>query len=162
VVRTASAGILLFRRTAHTDGLEVLLAHMGGPFWASKDDRSWTIPKGEFLPGEDPFAAAQREFAEEMGSAPTGEGYVELGTRRLSSTKELTVWAAEADFDHTAVVSNTFEMEWPPRSGRMQSFPEVDRAAWFSLDEAGIKLVAAQAVFLGLLVEAVARSAQGR
>jgi predicted NUDIX family NTP pyrophosphohydrolase len=150
VVATKSAGLLVFRRDA--DAVRVLLAHMGGPFWASKDDRAWTIPKGEYGDGEDALAAARREFAEEMGSPPPPDcRYVELGEMRQSSGKLVTAWAVEGDFDVTTHRSNTFELEWPPRSGRTQNFPEVDRAEWFDLDVATMKVVAGQVPFLDRL-----------
>jgi predicted NUDIX family NTP pyrophosphohydrolase len=146
-----SAGLLLHRDGP--DGPEVLIAHMGGPFWARKDDGAWSIPKGEHEDDEDPLAAAEREFAEEMGApAPSGER-ADLGEVRQSGGKRVRVWAVRGDFDADAIVSNTFELEWPPRSGRLQAFPEVDRAAWFGLDEARRKLVRGQVAFLDRLAE---------
>ncbi|MCO7218655.1 NUDIX domain-containing protein [Klenkia sp. PcliD-1-E] len=142
-----SAGILLFRRDPE---LQVLLGHMGGPFWARKDDHAWSIPKGEHDDGEDAEAAARREFAEETGH-PAPDLLVPLGVVRGS--KVLTVWAAEGDLDADAVVSNTFELEWPPRSGRLQSYPEIDRAAWLDLETARTKLVKGQLPFLDRLAE---------
>ena len=136
-----SAGILLFRRAP--GGLEVFIAHMGGPFWVRKE-RAWSIPKGEFPRGEDPLDAAKREFREEIGVDAPDVPYLSLGDVRYSSGKVVTVFAAEADLEVTEVVSNTFEAEWPPRSGRRQSFPEVDDAGWVALDEARAKLVAGQ------------------
>ena len=148
-----SAGLLLHRRGA--DGLEVLIAHMGGPFWATRDEGAWTIPKGEVGESEHPLAAALREFAEEMGE-PAPEGpTVGLGEYRQSSGKRVTVFAREADFDASSARSDHFEMEWPPRSGRMASFPEVDRAEWMTLDRARTKLVKGQVPALDVLVEAV-------
>lgn len=141
-----SAGILLYRRTG--EGLEVLIAHMGGPFWSTKDSGGWSIPKGEYDEDETPFAAARREFEEELGSPPPDGDYLGLGEARVSSGKRLTVFAAESDFDAEAITPGTFEMEWPPRSGRMESFPEVDRAGWFGRDAAEDKLVKGQRVFL--------------
>jgi len=132
-----SAGILLHRRGPA--GREVLLVHPGGPFWAKKDEAGWSIPKGLIDPGEDPEAAAQREFAEEVGAVPQGPLTL-LAELKLSSAKRLVAYALEGDFDPATLVSNSFEMEWPPRSGRMQSFPEVDRAQWFDLDAAATKL----------------------
>lgn len=147
-----SAGLLLFRRVG--EDLEVLLGHMGGPYWARKDARAWSIPKGECEPDEAPLAAARREFAEELGvPAPTGE-VVELGTIRQSGGKTVTAFAVEGDLDPDTVVPGTFELEWPPRSGRTATFPEVDRVAWFDLDTAREKLVAAQAAFLDRLADA--------
>jgi predicted NUDIX family NTP pyrophosphohydrolase len=147
-VRT-SAGILLWRRT--DAGPEVLIGHMGGPFWAKKDDGAWSIPKGEYEPGEDPFAVAQREFEEELGMPVPAADFVPLGELRTTSSKVLTVWAAEGDLDAAACVSNTFELEWPPRSGRIQEFPEIDRAAWFPVGVARTKLLKGQVGFLDRL-----------
>jgi predicted NUDIX family NTP pyrophosphohydrolase len=147
-VRT-SAGILLWRRA--DGGPQVLIGHMGGPFWAKKDDGAWSIPKGEYEPGEDPFAVALREFEEELGTAVPASDFVPLGELRTTSSKVLTVWAAEGDLDASATASNTFELEWPPRSGRFQEFPEIDRAAWFAIDVARTKLVKGQVGFLDRL-----------
>ncbi len=146
-----SAGILLWRRG--DAGIEVLLGHMGGPFWARKDDGAWSIPKGEHDPGEEPLAVARREFEEELGSPVPAADLVPLGRHRITSGKVLTVWAAEGDLDAAACRSNTFELEWPPRSGRMQEFPEIDRAAWFALGDARQKLVPGQVPFLDRLLE---------
>jgi predicted NUDIX family NTP pyrophosphohydrolase len=148
-----SAGILLYRR--HPE-IEVLIAHMGGPYWARKDDRGWSIPKGEFAPDEDAFTAARREFAEELGAPPPQIDYADLGRERLPGGKVLQVWAAESDFDTAHVVSNTFDLEWPPRSGRTQAFPEIDRAEWFRPDAARRKLVVSQVVFIDRLLAALA------
>jgi predicted NUDIX family NTP pyrophosphohydrolase len=145
-----SAGLLLYRRGA--DGVEVLIGHMGGPFWAKKDDGGWSIPKGEYDDGEDAFAVCLREFEEELGSPSPATDFEPLGEVRQASGKRLTVWAAEGDFDASSARSNTFEMEWPPRSGRMQEFPEIDRADWVSVDVARSKLVKGQVVFLDRLV----------
>ena len=139
---TTSAGILLYRRTA--TGPEVLLGHMGGPFWARKDDGAWSLPKGEHGPDEDPRAGARREFEEELGSPVPAEHLVPLGAHRVTSAKVLQVWAAEGDLDATATRSNTFELERPPRSGRMQEFPEIDRAAGFPVAEARAKVLKGQ------------------
>jgi len=129
--------MLLYRTT--DSGIEVLLVHPGGPFWASKDEAAWSIPKGLCEAGEDLVAAARREFAEEVGSVPEGP-LVPLGEFRQSNGKLVTVFALEAEFDPATLVSNTFEMEWPPRSGRLQQFPEVDRAEWVGLDLARYRL----------------------
>jgi predicted NUDIX family NTP pyrophosphohydrolase len=137
-----AAGILLYRRAP--GGLEVFIAHMGGPFWSRKDAHAWSIPKGEFAPAEDAFAAARREFREEIGVDPPDAAYVSLGDVRYPSGKVVTVFAAEADLEVTEVVSNTFELEWPPRSGKRASFPEVDDARWVPLADARVKLVAGQ------------------
>jgi predicted NUDIX family NTP pyrophosphohydrolase len=146
-----SAGILLHR--LRPAGREVLIGHMGGPFWARKDDGAWSIPKGEYEPGEDPLAVARREFEEELGSAVPTADLLPLGELRTTSSKVMTVWAAEGDLDATACVSNTFDLEWPPRSGRIQQFPEIDRAAWVPVDEARTKLVKGQVGFLDRLLE---------
>jgi len=145
-VTVRSAGLLL-HRIGPDGGVQVLLAHMGGPFWARKDEGAWSIPKGEHPPAEDAEAAARREFTEELGSpAPEGE-LRELGTVR-SGSKVITAFALAGDLDADHIVSNTFELEWPPRSGRTQTFPEVDRAAWFDLDTARGKIVKSQRPFL--------------
>lgn len=138
-----SAGILLFRRR---DALEVLLVHPGGPFWARRDQGAWSIPKGEFE-GEDPLAAARREFEEELGVPVVGD-FFSLAPLRQRGGKLVHAWAVRGDFDPALLRSNTFTMEWPPRSGRQATFPEVDRAAWFSLAEAREKLLPAQAPLL--------------
>jgi predicted NUDIX family NTP pyrophosphohydrolase len=145
-----SAGILLFRRSP--TGTEVLLVHPGGPFWARRDEGAWSIPKGEHTDGERALDAARREFEEETGS-PAPESLVELGEVRQKSGKRVQAWAGEGDLDAGAIRSTTFELEWPPRSGRMQTFPEVDRAAWFALDEARRRLLPAQVPFVDRLRE---------
>lgn len=139
-----SAGLLLHRRTA--DGVEVLIAHMGGPFWARRDDAAWSIPKGEFDPEiETARDAAVREFREELGVDPPVGEYVELGTWTYASGKRITVFAADgAGFAASGFVYGTFELEWPPHSGRVQAFPEVDRAEWTGLDLARTRLVKGQ------------------
>ena len=148
-----SAGILLYRDD------EVLLVHPGGPFWAKKDAGAWSIPKGEYEDGDDPRACALREFEEELGTAlPAGTELAELGEVRQKSGKVITAYAAAGDLDADAITSNTFTIEWPPRSGRMQEFPEVDRAGWFGFDAAREKLNPAQAE---LLVRLAALLAQG-
>ncbi len=146
-----SAGILLHRRGPA--GVEVLLVHPGGPFWASKDAGAWSIPKGEHDGGEDARACALREFEEETGSAPDAGELTDLGSVRQKSGKLVQAWALEGDLDPEAVRSNSFEMEWPPRSGRRQTFPEVDRAGWFGIDAAREKINPAQAAFLDRLRE---------
>jgi len=140
-----SAGLLLYRW--RPGGLEVLLVHPGGPFWAGKDEGAWSIPKGEFNPPEDPLAAAYREFNEETNCAATGE-VIPLTPLKQTSGKLIQAWALEGDCDAAAIHSNTFTLEWPPRSGRRQEFPEVDRAAWFSLEFARKKISKGQAGFL--------------
>jgi predicted NUDIX family NTP pyrophosphohydrolase len=149
-VPRTSAGILLYRLPP--TGPEVLIGHMGGPFWAKKDAGGWSIPKGEYGPGEDAFTVACREFEEELGTAVPSESFRHLGELRTTSSKVLTVWAAEGDLDAGTCVSNTFELEWPPRSGRIQEFPEIDRAAWVAVDVARTKLVKGQVPFLDRLV----------
>jgi predicted NUDIX family NTP pyrophosphohydrolase len=145
-----SAGILLYRRSA--EHLEVLLGHPGGPFFANKDEGHWTVLKGEGEPGEDLEALARREFEEETGhAAPEGEP-IPLGEIRQRGGKVVHAWALEGDLDPVEATSNTFEMEWPPRSGRTKEFPEIDRVAWFDLAEARTKLKAEQAPFLDRLV----------
>ncbi len=149
-----SAGILLHRRSG-TGELEVLLVHPGGPFWRRRDAGAWSIPKGEVDPGEEERACALRELAEETGTAfePGDDELVALGEVRLRSGKVVTAWALAGDLDADAIVSTTFELEWPPRSGRTQTFPEVDRAAWLALDAAREKLLPAQHPFLDRLAE---------
>lgn len=148
-----SAGIVLFRRTEAD--IEVLLGHMGGPLWRRKDAAAWSFPKGLLEPGEDDRAAAAREFAEELGvAAPAGE-WIALGEAKQSSGKVVALWAVEGDLDVTAIVPGTFEMQWPPRSGRVQAFPEIDRAEWFAVTAAAEKLVAGQRAFLDRLVSAL-------
>jgi predicted NUDIX family NTP pyrophosphohydrolase len=137
-----SAGIVLYRRTEA--GIEILLGHMGGPFWATKDDGAWSIPKGEYDESEDAYAAARREFAEEIGQAPPAGPPVDLGRITQRNGKVVTAFAVEGDLDPELVTSNTFELEWPPRSGRIQSFPEIDRAAWFGVEQARGKALASQ------------------
>ncbi|MGZ4631074.1 MAG: NUDIX domain-containing protein [Actinomycetes bacterium] len=144
-----SAGVVLFRRSGSR--VEVLLGHMGGPFWARRDEAAWSLPKGEHGPDEAPADAARREFEEELGlPLPTG-ALVELGTVRQSGGKLVTAYALEGDLDTGLVVPGTFDLEWPRGSGRVQPFPEIDRAEWFGLDEARGKLVAGQRAFLDRL-----------
>jgi predicted NUDIX family NTP pyrophosphohydrolase len=138
---TKSAGVLLYRRRGET--LEVFLVHPGGPYWAQKDEGAWSIPKGEYAPDEDPLHAAQREFTEETGFPVSGP-FIPLTPVKQASGKLITAWAAAGDLDPAHVRSNTFALEWPPRSGIMREFPEVDRGAWFSLAQAQLKLTAGQ------------------
>jgi len=147
-----SAGLLLFR---HTDGgLEVLLGHMGGPFFARRDTGAWTVPKGEYEPEEESaWDAARREFQEELGLEPPDGQAVALGEVRQTGGKTVTAWAVEADLDPAAITPGTFRMEWPPRSGRTQEFPELDRVEWFALDQARDVIVKAQTAFLDRLAE---------
>lgn len=143
--KKVSAGILLHRRRANE--LEVFLVHPGGPFWAKRDLGAWTIPKGELAEGEDPLDAAKREFTEETGFPIDGD-FRPLTPLRQPSGKLIHAWAVEGDCDPAQLSSNLFEMEWPPKSGKRSSFPEADRAAWFSLDEARKRIIAGQAPFL--------------
>jgi predicted NUDIX family NTP pyrophosphohydrolase len=150
-----SAGILLWRR--RRGGIEVLLAHQGGPYWVKKDLGHWTIPKGEVEPGEELVAVARREFEEETGATPPDGPLTSLGEIRQKSGKLVLGWAAEGDLDPSTAVSNTFDLEWPPHSGVIQSFPEIDRVEWFGLEEARRRLKAAQVPFLDRLQAALPR-----
>ena len=145
-----SAGILLYRRRGSS--LEVLLVHPGGPFWAKKDDGAWSIPKGEYDEGEEPLAAARREFEEELGSRPPEGEFIELGELAQPSRKRVTAFAIEGDFDPAALKSNKFEMEWPPRSGLMQAFPEIDRVQWLTPEAARAKILPGQRPFIDRLL----------
>lgn len=147
-----SAGLLLFRRQ---NGLEILLVHPGGPFWRRKDDGAWMLPKGEIQEGEDTLAAARREFHEETGHEPRGS-LLELGSLRQAGGKLVHAWAVEDDWDPQRLVSNNFEMEWPPKSGRIENFPEIDAATWFSREIAQKKILKSQAEFLNRLDAALA------
>ena len=147
-----TAGVLVFRRTNGV--LEVLLAHPGGPFWAKKDLGAWSLPKGEIEEGEEPLAAAIREFHEETGFTVDGD-FRPLKAQRQSSGKTIVAWAIEGDCDPSQLRSITFSMEWPPRSGKRQEFPEVDRGAWFPLDEARRRVIAGQSQFLEELSSAL-------
>ena len=153
VMPQRSAGILLYRRRGR--GVEVLLVHPGGPFWTKKDDGAWSIPKGEYAEGEDALAAARREFAEETGAELEailkGEA-IALGAFAQSRAKIVDVWAVEGEFDSATLKSNTFSMEWPPRSGRMREVPEVDRAEWFVPEDAARKLLKGQRPVLDALL----------
>lgn len=149
-----SAGILLWRR--REGHLEVLLGHPGGPYFAGKDADHWTVLKGEVDPGEDLVEVARREFEEETGHEPPSGPATELGDIRQKSGKRVLAWAVEGDLDPETAASNTFEMEWPPRSGRVREFPEIDRVAWFELGEARVKIKAAQAAFLERLERTMA------
>jgi predicted NUDIX family NTP pyrophosphohydrolase len=140
-----SAGLLMYRYRGGI--LEVCLVHPGGPFWAKKDLGAWSIPKGEFAPGEDALTAARREFQEETGFPAAGK-VISLTPRKQPSGKLIQAWAFEGDCDPGTVKSNTFPLEWPPRSGRLQNFPEIDRAGWFTLEEAKVKIIQGQVGFL--------------
>jgi predicted NUDIX family NTP pyrophosphohydrolase len=144
-----SAGLILYRRG--DDGIEVFLVHPGGPFWAKKDLGSWSIPKGEYVEGEDALAAARREFHEETGFTADGS-FTPLGELKQSGGKIVSAWAIEGDCDPAQLQSNTFQLEWPPRSGRKIEVPEVDRGAWFSIEEARTKLLTGQISFLDRLL----------
>ena len=147
-----SAGILMYRREG--EEILLLLVHPGGPFWAKKDFGSWSIPKGEYAESEDAFAAAKREFAEETGYKPEGK-FQPLGEITQSGGKRVAAWAVSGDFDPQTLTSNRFEMEWPPRSGQIRSFPEVDRAAWFTAAEARERLLRAQTTFIDRLLDRI-------
>ena len=158
--RRTSVGVLLWRR--RNGPLEVLLAHPGGPLWGRRDLGHWTIPKGEMEPGEELVDVARREFAEETGHAVPDKPLLELGQVTLKSGKLVLAWAVEGDLDPSNAVSDTFDMEWPPRSGVVQAFPEIDRVEWFDLDVARRKLNAAQVPFLDRLQAAVGTIRDGR
>ena len=149
-----SAGILLYRIRNKLP--EVFLVHPGGPFWANKDGGAWTIPKGEFDEDEDPLDAAKREFKEETGTKISGE-FIELNPIRQKSGKIVLAWAVEGDIEPTKIISNEFEMEWPPRSGKMKRFPEIDKASWFNLTEAKQKIIPAQSFLIEELENRVVR-----
>jgi predicted NUDIX family NTP pyrophosphohydrolase len=148
-----SAGLLLYRPSG--DSVEVLLVHPGGPFWAKRDLGAWSIPKGEYEPSDDPLQTALREFEEETGQAPPAEELLDLGSVTQRGGKVIHAWAARGDLDPATVHSNTFTMEWPPRSGKRREFPEVDRAAWFDPPTARQKLVSAQAELVDRLLAAL-------
>jgi predicted NUDIX family NTP pyrophosphohydrolase len=154
VTSKRSAALLVYR-IHPARGLEVLIAHMGGPFWAKKDGGGWSIPKGEYEPPEEPLSAARREFEEELGSAPPVGAYLELGDARQSTGKIVTTFAVQGDFDIDTFASNSFELEWPRGSGRIQEFPEMDRAAWFDVETASTKLVKGQIPILEALRKAL-------
>jgi predicted NUDIX family NTP pyrophosphohydrolase len=148
-----SAGILLYR--LDPGPLEVLLVHPGGPYFARKDLGSWGLPKGEYEPDEEPRACAIREFEEELGQAPPTGRMIELGEIRQKNGKIVTAWGLRGDLDATAIHSNSFALEWPPGTGRMQEFPEIDRAAWLTLDEAARKIIGTQQPLLDRLAAAL-------
>jgi predicted NUDIX family NTP pyrophosphohydrolase len=151
VKEVRSAGLLLFRRTGN--GTQVLLGHMGGPYFARRDAGAWTVPKGEYDPGEPAWEAARREFREELGLPPPDGQALALGEARQANGKIVTVWAVEADLDPASIAPGTFRMEWPPRSGRVREFPELDRVAWFGTDRAREVIVKGQRAFLDRLAE---------
>ena len=150
-----SAGLLLFKKD--DTGLQVLLVHPGGPFWRNKDKGSWTIPKGEFTGEEDPLAAAKREFEEETGGPPPQGDYIPLKAIKQKNGKTVHVWAVAGDFDSANLISNTFLLEWPPKSGRKKEFPEVDRAAWFDPETAKQKMLSGQPNLIDQLLAILAR-----
>ena len=150
MAKKTSAGLLLYRRRGV---LEVFLVHPGGPFWAKKDAGAWSLPKGEFVEGDDPLAAAKREFTEETGFPIDGE-FRRLDPLKQRSGKVIHAWAIEADCDASQVRSNLFSLEWPPKSGQIQKFPEVDRAGWFSIPEARKQIIAGQVGFVDQLTSA--------
>jgi len=149
-----SSGILMYRRPCAD--IEFLLVHPGGPFWAKKDWGAWSIPKGEYSEGEDPLTVARREFEEETGARAEGD-FLPLGDLVQPGRKIVTAWAVEGDFDPSTLKSNEFELEWPPKSGRRASFPEVDRAAWFSLANARRKILPGQSEFIARLLTVIAK-----
>jgi predicted NUDIX family NTP pyrophosphohydrolase len=149
-----SAGILMYRQPRA--GIELLLVHPGGPFWAKKDWGAWSIPKGEYGESEDPLTVAQREFEEETGARAHGD-FLALGDIVQAGRKIVTAWAVEGDFDPATLKSNEFELEWPPRSGRTASFPEIDRAEWFAPAEARRKILSGQSEFIARLLTVIAK-----
>lgn len=155
-----SAGVLLFRRVER--GIEVLLVHPGGPYWAKRDDGAWSIPKGEIEDGEEAIAVARREFEEETGAPPPAGTLLPLRPVRQAGGKIVDAWAVEGDFEPASLKSSTFEIEWPPRSGRRATFPEVDRAAWWTLDEARRKINPGQVPLLSELEEVLGHAAAGQ
>ena len=154
MAKKLSAGILLYRK--RDAGVEVLIVHPGGPFWAKKDDGAWSIPKGEYVEGQDALSIAKREFVEETGSEVSGH-FVELPPAKQPGGKIIRAWAVEGDLDAASIRSNTFSMEWPPKSGRMQRFPEVDRALWCEVALARRKLLSGQRIFIDELEQQIGR-----
>ncbi|MYU16381.1 NUDIX domain-containing protein [Streptomyces sp. SID8361] len=160
VTHKHSAGLLLYRGAGPAGpAVEVLLAHMGGPFWARKDEGAWTVPKGEYEEDETPEAAARREFQEELGVPPPGGEPIPLGSVTQTGGKVVIVWALRGELDPAEITPGTFAMEWPKGSGRMREFPEIDRVAWFGLDEARRKIVTRQRIFLDRLEELLQEAA---
>jgi predicted NUDIX family NTP pyrophosphohydrolase len=156
-----SSGILMYRRRPPRAGIELLLVHPGGPFWAKRDWGAWSIPKGEYVEGEDALVAARRELEEETGACPQGD-FLPLGDLLQPGRKIVSAWAIEGDFDPSTLKSNQFELEWPPKSGRKAAFPEVDRAEWFSPPDARRKILPGQSEFIARLLKAVGEKAAGK
>ncbi|MCT7662017.1 NUDIX domain-containing protein [Mycobacterium deserti] len=154
-----SAGLLLYRVV--DDQVEVLIGHPGGPFWARKDDSAWSIPKGEYAEGDDPWSAAVREFEEELGKIPPDGPRIDFAPLRQPSGKVITAFAVRGDLDLEGTFSNTFELEWPKGSGKFKEFPEIDRVGWFSVAEARSKLLKGQLPLLDRLLDALERDARG-
>lgn len=150
-MKKRSAGLLAYRKV--NGQIEVLIAHMGGPFHAKKDDGHWSIPKGEYEEGEDPLEVAKREFEEELGQPVPAGKLIEIGTVEQHNNKQVTAWAVETDVDTSVIKSNTFSLEWPPRSGKMQEFPEIDRAEWVNISQAPGKVIRGQGEIFNLLAE---------
>ena len=154
-----SSGILMYRHRSPRAGIELLLVHPGGPFWAKRDWGAWSIPKGEYVDGEEALAVAKREFEEETGVCPQGGDFIPLGDLVQPGRKIVTAWALEGDFDPSTLKSNQFELEWPPKSGRKAYFPEVDRAGWFSPADARRRILPGQSEFIARLLKAVGEKA---
>jgi predicted NUDIX family NTP pyrophosphohydrolase len=157
-----SSGILMYRHRSPRAGIELLLVHPGGPFWAKRDWGAWSIPKGEYVDGEDALAVAKREFEEETGACPQDGDFIPLGDLVQPGRKIVTAWALEGDFDPSTLKSNQFELEWPPKSGRKAFFPEVDRAGWFSPADARRKILPGQGDFIARLLKAVGEKVVGK
>jgi predicted NUDIX family NTP pyrophosphohydrolase len=157
-----SSGILMYRHRSPRAGIELLLVHPGGPFWAKRDWGAWSIPKGEYVDGEDALAVAKREFEEETGACPQDGDFIPLGDLVQPGRKIVTAWALEGDFDPSTLKSNQFELEWPPKSGRKAFFPEVDRAGWFSPADARRKILPGQGEFIARLLKAVSEKVVGK
>jgi predicted NUDIX family NTP pyrophosphohydrolase len=157
-----SSGILMYRHRSPRAGIELLLVHPGGPFWAKRDWGAWSIPKGEYVDGEDALAVAKREFEEETGACPQDGDFIPLGDLVQPGRKIVTAWALEGDFDPSTLKSNQFELEWPPKSGRKAFFPEVDRAGWFSPVDARRKILPGQSEFIARLLKAVGEKVVGK
>lgn len=162
MAKKKSAGLILYRKSSSKSGLEILLVHPGGPYWQKRDDGSWTIPKGEFDHCEDPLTAAKREFEEETGAPPPDDEFVSLRPVSQASGKTVYAWAVAGDFDPEKLRSNMFPLEWPPNTGRLQEFPEIDRAAWFTPDVAKRKITKGQVPLLDELLALLNKSQSDR